>query len=732
MRLLFILLLCLTPYGFSALPEGYQLKTISLPDGGSASVLGICQKDDETMAVCTWEGEVWEYKNEKWTKFAEGLMDPNGIYWDKKENAYYVAQKPELTRLIDLDNDGIADRYENYTDRFGYTKDYHEYHFGPIVDSLGRKYATLNLSQSGLPTKGKHRDGPGWSYMRYSGDYRGWIYRSDRHGHFHPIATGFRSPAGLGISPKDELFVTDNQGDWMPACGLFFIREGGFYGHPTGLAGHPAFGKDALEKLTPDDLVGIREMPAIWFPRGEISNSPGSPVWDTTQGKFGPFQGQIFIGDQTLSNFFRCDIEWVANQYQGFCVPFMSQTQSGTVKLAFDPKGRLWSAQVGRGWNSRGGKRSAIQYLEWDGNTIPMEIYKVSLNDKGFHITFTHPVTSEAIKASLPKITSWHYHHWSKYGSPRLDLKSLPLKNWVLSEDGKSLTIETELIRNNVYKIEFPNLISNNNKKLVNNIAYYTLNKLKGDSPKVTANCGYDNTPFLKGSSWKIHDKTRILPTVVSPLSWDKTVLPLPKNAIKLDSSKWDNPNWKENEEGAIYRSKGNWKTKEQFGDARFHIEFRFDESENVKTQLYGNSGIFFMEHYEMQVLNAYENPVYADGQCGALYGQQPPLVNAARKPGQWQSYDVIMKAPRFDDKGQLLEPLRLTVYHNGILIHDDASFIGRTYHRVNPPYQKHGKLPLMIQDHAGSPVAFRNIWVVPDIDYDRELESFRLLFSSK
>ena len=729
MRLIIASILTLTSYAFSGIPEGYLIKTIKLPDGGAASTLGICQKDTETMAVSTWEGEVWELKNNKWSKFAEGLMDPNGLFWDKSEKAYYVAQKPELTRLIDLDNDGKADRYENYVDKFGYTKDYHEYHFGPVQDSLGRKYATLNLAQSGLPTKGEHRDGPGWSYMRYSGDYRGWVYRSDRKGHLHPFASGFRSPAGLGISPKDEVFVTDNQGDWMPACGLFFVREGGFYGHPSSLAGHPAFGKNALETLISKDVESIREMPAVWFPRDAISNSPGSPVWDTTKGKFGPFSNQIFVGDQTLSNIFRCGLEWVGNQYQGYCVNFMDKTDSGTVKMTFDDKGRLWTAQVGRGWNSKGGKRSAIQYLEWDGKTIPMEIYTINLTEKGFRVTFTHPISENNLKASLPQISSWHYNHWSKYGSPKVQEKKLALQSWKLEKDGKSLLLNVDLERKKVYKIHFPNLKANNQKALINKTAFYTLNQLIKDKPEAKANSGFDNTAFLKGASWKIHDKTRVLPTIVKPLPWEKTVLPLPKGAIKLDSTQWDNPNWKENKVGAMYRAKGNLKTKRSFLDARFHIEFKFDKNDKVKAQLYGNSGIFFMTHYEMQVLNAYQNPVYADGQCGALYGQQPPLVNSARPPEQWQSYDVIMKAPRFDDSGKMTEPLRLTVFHNGILIHDDASFIGKTYYRRNPPYTKHGKLPLMIQDHSGSPVAFRNIWALPDIDYDKELDNFKTLF---
>ena len=115
-----------------------------------------------------------------------------------------------------------------------------------------------------------------------------------------------------------------------------------------------------------------------------ICNSPGSPVWDTSDGKFGPFAGQMFIGDQTQSNYFRCGLEEVDGDLQGWCIDFIRGTASGTVKMSFEREGRLWSAQVGRGWLSKGGKRSALQYAQWDGKTMPFEIHSASLTQTGF------------------------------------------------------------------------------------------------------------------------------------------------------------------------------------------------------------------------------------------------------------------------------------------------------------------------------------------------------------
>jgi hypothetical protein len=176
-------------------------------------------------------------------------------------------------------------------------------------------------------------------------------------------------------------------------------------------------------------------------------------------------------------------------------------------------------------------------------------------------------------------------------------------------------------------------------------------------------------------------------------------------------------------------RSKGNNLTKQSYGDARIHLEFRLDPSDNPewKGQLYGNSGIFLMSGYELQVVNSFQNPTFADGTCGSIYGQHPPRVNASRKPGEWQSYDILIKAPVFSNKGKVEEPLRVTVFHNGMLIHNDAWVYGE----VGGPYKKHGKRPLMVQDHKGTGVSFRNLWIIPDIKYEQSLDSFRKTYPS-
>ena len=718
------LFLIFTSLAFAQIPTGYKVETVPLPRG-AVSVLGICHKPDGTLAIATWEGEVWERKGGIWTKFAEDLMEPNGILYDAKEDAYYVGQKPELTRLVDSNKDGICDRYETVTDQFGISGEYHEYHFGPVMDSLGRKYASLNLGARGEFTVPDGKPfGKGGGNMSYNAPWRGWVYRSDRKGHFQPLASGFRSPCGIGISPEDEIFITDNQGDWVADCTLYHVREGNFYGHPASLPARADYTKEKVLSQTASDFEKLRTPPAVWLVREVIANSPGSPVWDTTQGKFGPFAGQMFLGDQRQSNYFRCGVEKVNGEYQGWCVDFLRGLESGPVKMSFDQQGRLWSAQVGRGWFSKGGKRTAIQYAEWDGKTIPFALHSTSLTKSGFSVNFTQRIG----KKMTPVVKSWSYHYYSTYGSPPVEEKNLEVTNYKLSKDRKTVTFDVPLQTNRVYAIQFPGQLNTEATPLDFNTIYYTVNHLRPPKePKPGRNVGWS----LAGSSWSRNDKARPLPPVIAPLSEAQCKIDKPANGILLDTDQWTNPNWKFDDQGVMPRGQGNNPTKQEFGDARIHLEFRFDpatESEyEGKSQLYGNSGIFLMSAYELQVLNSFHNDTFADGSCGAVYGQHPPLVNASRAPGNWQSYDILYKAPIFQEDGSLAEPMRLTAHHNGHLIHNDAWIYGE----VGGPYKAHGKRPLMIQDHKGTGVSFRNLWIVQDLEYDKELYSFRRLFSS-
>jgi hypothetical protein len=238
---------------------------------------------------------------------------------------------------------------------------------------------------------------------------------------------------------------------------------------------------------------------------------------------------------------------------------------------------------------------------------------------------------------------------------------------------------------------------------------------------------GYTDTPIIPGTPWHVHDPNRPQPPVVAPGTFSTPEQPgkPPSDALVLfdgtDLSHWRTGDggpagWKI-EDGAMVvpprgtPGGGDILTREEFGDCQLHLEWAAPAPARGSGQNRGNSGIFFMSRYELQVLDCYENQTYADGSTGAIYGQHPPLVNACRPPGQWQTYDVVFIAPRFEGE-TLKSPAYVTVFLNGVLVQHHAEVFGPTSHRRLNEYRPHAsKAPLRLQDH-GAPVRYRNIWI--------------------
>ena len=218
-----------------------------------------------------------------------------------------------------------------------------------------------------------------------------------------------------------------------------------------------------------------------------------------------------------------------------------------------------------------------------------------------------------------------------------------------------------------------------------------------------------------------IHDEARPMPPVVDPGPAGAPA-PVPADAIVLfggtDIFAWESMKgtpaaWLVRD-GAMEVAKGmgGIRTKAAFGDCQLHVEWASPAAAVGVGQDRGNSGVFLMNTYEVQVLDSYQSKTYADGMAAALYGHYPPLVNASRKPGEWQTYDIVFHRPRFDAGGAVQSPARLTVFHNGILVHDNDELTGPTAHKARPPYKAHAdRLPISLQDHS-HPVRYRNIWI--------------------
>ncbi|MBU1185764.1 MAG: DUF1080 domain-containing protein [Acidobacteria bacterium] len=233
--------------------------------------------------------------------------------------------------------------------------------------------------------------------------------------------------------------------------------------------------------------------------------------------------------------------------------------------------------------------------------------------------------------------------------------------------------------------------------------------------------CMQENDTMTPQEKWKIHDPDRPLPPVVDP-GPAGPLLPAPSDAVILfdgtDLSGWvdgkgNTPRWKvENGYMEVVGKTGSILSGQEFGDCQLHVEWASPEEVKGESQGRGNSGVFLMNTYEVQVLDCYDNKTYADGMAAAVYGQYPPAVNACRPPGEWQSFDIIFVRPRFDEEGRVVSPARMTVFHNGVLVQHDVELLGPTAWKVLGKYKAHSdRLPISLQDH-GNPVRYRNIWI--------------------
>ena len=248
------------------------------------------------------------------------------------------------------------------------------------------------------------------------------------------------------------------------------------------------------------------------------------------------------------------------------------------------------------------------------------------------------------------------------------------------------------------------------------------------DRPKL----GYQDTPMLPGGKWHVHDGDRPLPKIIQPgtASTQDTQGKAPSDAIVLFDGK-DLSHWTNNkgqpatwlvEAGALVvkAGAGDILSKEKFGDCQLHLEFSSPVPPKGRDQGRGNSGVMMFGIYEFQILDCFDNLTYADGHASAIYGQYPPLVNASRKPGDWQTYDILFTAPRFKSDGALESPAYATVLHNGVVVHNHTALLGPMKFRGLPQYSKHeDKGSILLQDH-GNPVRYRNLWVRDIGGYDQ------------
>jgi glucose/arabinose dehydrogenase len=469
--------------------DSYRVETIKMPEGLTSETGAVEFLPDGRLVACFTRGEVMTYNTltKEWKLFAEGLHDPLGILV-VSNSELLIMQRPELTRVKDTDGDGIADLYEKVTDEFGLSGNYHEFNYGPVKDKDGNIFIALNSSSGGGDIRSEvrgeinplGRESGGKGQMFSNLPYRGWMMKLGKDGILRPFASGFRSPNGIGFDLEGNLFSTDNQGDWIGTSPLHHVQEGKFYGHPGSLVWQKGWNKGNPFLLSIPVLDSMRTRGAVLFPHGIIANSPTQPVCDNTSGKFGPFSGQLIIGEMNKEKIVRVMLERIGGELQGACIPFFEGNglRKGNNRLVFAPDGSLWIGQNAHGWLGDLG----IQRIVFTGKQ-PVDIYSMNLTEKGFDLTFTEPMEESA--ATNPenfKFRHYYYKYQSKYGSDQFDIQNVPVTEIKISHDRKkvSLTLALAALKTGyVYELSLGDIKTERGASLTNNLICYTLNKLR-------------------------------------------------------------------------------------------------------------------------------------------------------------------------------------------------------------------------------------------------------------
>jgi glucose/arabinose dehydrogenase len=458
--------------------EYYPIVRYELPPGEVIEAGAIEVMPDGKVAVGTRRGEIWmidnayaeDPKKVKFSRFAHGLHEVLGLA--QKDGWLYVIQRPDVSRIKDTNGDGKADLFEVVAQGWEISGDYHEYAFGSRFDKSGNIWITLCLTGS------------------FSSDakFRGWAGKITPEGKFVPTTSGVRSPGGVGFNAEGDVFFTDNQGPWNGACALKQITVGGFVGHPDSFKWYK---EPEAKYLGPPPLVpksGSRIAieakripqyvpPAVQFPYAKMGQSASGFDCDLTGGKFGPFEKQLFVGDQTHSTVMRVFLEKINGRYQGACFPFRSGLGSGCVPVRFGKDGSLVVGGTNRGWGSRGTKPFAVERVVWTGK-VPFEVKEMRAKRDGFELTFTEPVDPvSAEKTDSYRMNTFTYIFQASYGSPEVDHTTPKITKAVVRKDRMTVRLYVDgLQEGHIHDLALPGVRDADGQPLVHPQAYYTMN----------------------------------------------------------------------------------------------------------------------------------------------------------------------------------------------------------------------------------------------------------------
>lgn len=653
----------------------FSLSTVR-PADFEPKVGGMDWTSDGRLVVCTWDpsGSVYVLDGAqsgnadevRVKRIASGLAEPLGL--NVVDDRIYVLQKQELTELIDHDGDGVTDEYRCVSSGWDVTANFHEFAFGLVyLDGFFFANLAIAIDPGGASSKNQVLD-------------RGTTIRiNPEDGNFEVIAQGLRTPNGIGLGAEDAIFMTDNQGDWLPVSKLLKLHDGAFYNSRAVLL-------DASNELevTP---------PVAWLPQNEIGNSPGEPAL-VPEGN-GPYSGQMIHGDVTHGGVKRVFIEEVDGVQQGVVFRFTQGLEAGINRLSWGPDGALYVGGIGStgNWGHEGKLHYGLQRLKYNGEPA-FEMLAVRAQVNGFEVEFTEPLHSDwGFDPLAWEIQQWRYEPTAEYGGAKLDETDLEVRAVVRSEDGRRIHIELNglLPEHVVYLRVRQPFVSETGRELWSTEAWYTLNRIPNESFFTLRESHNQLSEAERAEGWQLLFDGESLD------AWT----PFKSGTV---SDGW------QARYGELARvgSAGDLVTRETFRDFELSLEWRLSHK--------GNSGIFFNvtddHNYvwesgpEMQIL---DNDGHGDGiteltSAGANYALHPPVRDVTRPLGQFNHARLRVKDGKVE---HWLNDVKLLEYELGT--DEWKALVEASKFASMPDYGLAREGRIALQDH-GDPVFFRNI----------------------
>ncbi len=658
----------------------FDITTIR-PDAFHPRVGGIAWLADGRMAITTWDeiGAVWfvdgaqsgDAAKVKLTRFAAGLAEPLGLA--VVDERIFVLQKQELTELMDTDHDGVCDRYRCVSQDWNVSPNFHEFAFG-LVEKDGWLYFNLAIAID-----------PGGKSTRPQVAGRGSTLRVNiETGATETVAHGLRTPNGIGRGANGDIFIMDNQGDWLPSSKLLHLETGAFFGSRAVLE---AGAKDLA--VTP---------PVVWLPQNEIGNSPSNPT--AIPASFGPYAGQLCHGDVTHGGIKRDVLEVVDGVWQGCVIDWSQGFEGGVNRTSFGPDGAMYVGGIGSSgnWGQEGKHGYGLQRAQFN-SRVPFEILSMSARSNGFELEFTRPLAAGVgFEPENWVVEQWRYVPTAEYGGAKIDTETLVVRTVAISSDRKRVGLTIEGCRpDHVVALHVVGPIADETgAALWATQSWYTLNRIPRDKPVFETSAPAPTSQNVLSPSERAAG-FELLFDGTTTRSW------------RGYKSKKMPQGW-EIVDGALTRTNGG-------GDIVTEAEYQdFELMLEWKIATGGNSGVFFhvdeAHEYpwetgpEMQILDGEKHP---DGgspltSAGSNYALHAPEHDYTRPVGMWNQARLVVKGAQVE---QWLNGSKACEYE---LWSDEwKAAVARSKFASMKDYGLARKGRICLQDH-GDRVAFRNV----------------------